>query len=429
LKAPTRSLADSLSLLMVALLVACGSQSPEGVPAASPQERAIERPEQSPYRVLYRFNHPRDGYQPTTQLMEVDRALYGTTASGGSASGCGYSLGCGTIYRINPHGGEKVLHSFAGPPDGARAFGNLIDVKGTLYGVTTFGGTSKGGTVYTLSTTGQESVLFSFRMQYCTCYYPAAGVLYANRRLYGTTEGGGTGNGTVFSLTLKRRAQRLHEFRGGSDGAVPGRGTLIDVNGMLYGTTIGGGSTRGCSGCGTVYSISPSGSETVLHSFSGGADGANPNSGLIDVNGTLYGTTESGGGTACEGNGCGTIYSITTSGQETVLYSFRGGTDGVDPISGVIDVNGTLYGTTAWGGSKNCRGAGCGTVYSLSLSGAEQVLHSFAGGDDGAEPIAELVDVNGTLYGTTSANRRVRGNGAGPGTIFALTLASGGDIR
>ncbi|HEV3090543.1 MAG TPA: choice-of-anchor tandem repeat GloVer-containing protein, partial [Candidatus Cybelea sp.] len=174
-------------------------------------------------------------------------------------------------------------------------------------------------------------------------------------------------------------------------GALPAAG-LVAVNGMLYGTTSYGG--QKCS-CGTVYRISTAGKLKVLYQFAGGSDGAHPLAGLIDMNGTLYGTTLEGGGSPCyAGQGCGIIYSITTAGVETVLHRFAGGSDGATPVAGLINVNGTLYGTTVYGGSSDK-----GTVYSITQSGVETIVHSFRGGGAGARPFGGLIDVNGKLYG------------------------------
>ena len=146
-------------------------------------------------------------------------------------------------------------------------------------------------------------------------------------------------------------------------------------------------------------------------------DGENPYAGLVDIGGTLYGTTYSGGayygsrGVAC-GAGCGIVYSITTSGNEKVLHSFGKGTDGMEPIGSLIEVRGKLYGTTGIGGTHGAVG---GTVFSISTSGTEKVLHDFAGGSDGSHPNASLINVAGMLYGTTA------GGGTGHGTLFALT--------
>jgi uncharacterized repeat protein (TIGR03803 family) len=144
----------------------------------------------------------------------------------------------------------------------------------------------------------------------------------------------------------------LHNFKGIPDGEYPYAG-LINVNGTLYGTTYFGGAYDD----GTVFSITTSGKATVLHSFGMTGDGEYPYAGLIDVKGTLYGTTYEGGGAT----GGGTVFAITTSGKETVLHSFTGSGDGEYPNAGLIDVKGTLYGTTADGGAN-----GGGTVFGLS---------------------------------------------------------------
>jgi uncharacterized repeat protein (TIGR03803 family) len=211
----------------------------------------------------------------------------------------------------------------------------------------------------------------------------------------------------------------LYAFRGPNygDGYGP-RGSLLDVNGTLYGVTyLGGASGSSSEGYGMVYALATSGKEKVLYSFQGPPDGSEPFSGLINVNGTLYGTTFSGGKSGCQNNfGCGVVYSITTSGSEKVLYRFKGGSDGGNPDASLLEVNGTLYGTTAFGGTN-----GLGTIFSYSTSGGEQVLHSF-GGSDGADPEADMIDVSGTLYGTTYYGGYEKGcGGKGCGTVFALT--------
>jgi uncharacterized repeat protein (TIGR03803 family) len=241
--------------------------------------------------------------------------------------------------------------------------------------------------------------------------------------LYGTTSNGGGGPcyegcGTVYAIGASGVEHVLHTFTGEADGQTPGA-ALLNVNGTLFGTTQGGGA----NGEGCVYSISSSGTEEVLYSFSG-ADGASPLAPLIDVKGTLYGTTELGG----EYND-GTVFSIGRSGKEKVLYSFAGHSDGKNPLAALLEVHGTLYGLTNGGGSSNSGcddsyGEGCGTIYSVTTKGEEKVLYAFKGGSDGWAPQDALVDVNGTLYGTTSLG----GEGGGPscydagcGTIFQIT--------
>ena len=202
----------------------------------------------------------------------------------------------------------------------------------------------------------------------------------------------------------------IHNFAGGSDGANPLAGFTIDVAGNLYGTASAGGSF----GAGVVFKLTTSGQETVLHNFTGGSDGANPQASLVlDKAGNLYGTTYAGGV-----SNDGTVFEVTRAGKERILYSFAGGADGANPIAALaIDKAGNLYGTTTSGGSS-----GKGTVYMLSVptlpGGAwkEKVLHAFGTGTDGAIPVAgATLDTSGNLYGTTSA-----GGTYGYGTVFQL---------
>jgi uncharacterized repeat protein (TIGR03803 family) len=289
----------------------------------------------------------------------------------------------------------KTLYAFRGPPDGASSVAPLINVDGTLYGTTQQGGVSNYGTVFKVTRSGVESVLYSFTGRGGDGGAPLAGLVNVNGTLYGTTFGGGTsGNGTVFTITPSGKERMLHSFTG-SDGAEPEAG-LTDVNGTLYGTTREGGPN---SGDGTVFRITPSGVETVLHTFvQNHSDGFNPTAALVDLNGSLYGTTSQGGST-----GGGTVFAITPAGSERVLYSFRGSNylDGAFPVAALVNVNGSLFGTTNVGGSQCLGYGGCGTVFKITTAGVESVLHSFKGGPSGASPAVALLDVKGTLYGTT----------------------------
>ncbi|HEY3636979.1 MAG TPA: choice-of-anchor tandem repeat GloVer-containing protein, partial [Rhizomicrobium sp.] len=181
----------------------------------------------------------------------------------------------------------------------------------------------------------------------------------------------------------------------GSDGGSPFASLVQDAAGNSFGTTIAGGAGTG----GTVFKLAPNGSETVLYAFTDGTDGGIPYSRLVqDQAGNLYGTTFSGGFHTCN---CGVVFEISPSGQETVLHTFLGGTDGATPYSGLtFDKKGNLYGTTnAGGGACNC-----GTVYKIAPDGTETILHDFAGGSDGAFPFYNsqvTVDRRGNLYGVT----------------------------
>ena len=198
----------------------------------------------------------------------------------------------------------------------------------------------------------------------------------------------------------------LHSFSSYVDGANPTAG-LLSVTGTLYGTTVYGGQISSV-GAGTSFSLSTTGTEKLLYGFSLGSNGSYPEAGLINVDGTLYGTTSSSGV-----SGGGTAFSITTSGSLATLHGFGSGSDGGYPWAPLLNVRAMLYGTTAGGGTY-----GKGTVFSMSLTGAdEKVLHDFGHGSDGATPLVGLIDVKGTLFGTTSA-----GGKYGDGTVFALTL-------
>ncbi|MGC9992603.1 MAG: choice-of-anchor tandem repeat GloVer-containing protein [Candidatus Cybelea sp.] len=390
------------------------------------------------FQVLHRFGvhaqESRDigGANPDGGLIDVNGRLYGTTVNGGkynNSSACaGFSgIGCGIVYSIST-GTKKVLHYFLGQNsgDGNEPAYDLIDVKDTLYDTTSFGGacgSQSSGTVYSITTTGSEKVLHSFCASSSGsgggAAIPTGGVINVDGTLYGPA--GPSVDGDVYSITASGAYNVLYAFRGPNygDGYGP-RGSLLDVNGMLYGVTyLGGASGSSSAGYGIVYALTRSGKEKVLYSFQGAPDGSEPFSGLINVNGRLYGTTFSGGKSGCQNNfGCGVVYSITTSGSEKVVYRFKGGSslDGGNPLAGLVEMNGTLYGTTYGGGAD-----GLGTVFSISTSGGEHVLHSF-GGSDGDEPRADLTDVNGTLYGTTYSGGDEKGcGGKGCGTVFALT--------
>jgi uncharacterized repeat protein (TIGR03803 family) len=196
----------------------------------------------------------------------------------------------------------------------------------------------------------------------------------------------------------------LYSFTGGTDGARPAAGLVRDAEGNLYGTASVGGDlsclVSSLPGCGVVFKVDTSGNQTVLYAFTGtGGDGQYPNGSLVlDAQGNLYGTTAAGGNLAydCgEGYGCGTVFKLDTAGNETVLYSFTGaGGDGASPYAGlVLDAQGNLYGTNVNGGDLTCNaGYGCGTVFKVDTTGKETVLHAFTGtGGDGAYPWGGLV--------------------------------------
>jgi uncharacterized repeat protein (TIGR03803 family) len=248
--------------------------------------------------------------------------------------------------------------------------------------------------------------------------------------LYGTATGGGAstncqgfGCGVVYKLNASAKETVLHSFSGGVDGAYPYSTLVRDADGNLYGTTAyGGNATGSCSqnhlpGCGVIFRVDPAGLHfVVLHRFSM-TDGNNPSGVIRDASGNLYGTTFSGGGLDQ-----GVVFKLSPTGKYTVLYSFTGGSDGASPLASVTeDAAGNLYGTTSAGGNQGCGvQSSCGVAFKLDPAGNETVLHSFGGSaeqGDGASPAAPLIqDPWGNLYGTTDLG----GAYNGPGTVFKL---------
>jgi uncharacterized repeat protein (TIGR03803 family) len=352
------------------------------------------------YRVLHRFTDR--VARPLSGLINVDGTLYGTT----------FGRSDGTVFSISTTGKHRTLHRFNGRDGSSPWDAPLLAVNGTLFGTTYYD-----SVVFSVGINGGSKVIHRFTGK-PDGVLPWAGLIDVSGTLYGTTSEGGVGNcslgcGTVFSINASGAEKVVYSFSGAPDGEEPGA-ALLDVKGTFYGTTFTGGENGG--GC--VYTISASGAEKVLYSFGNKPDGNAPIAPLIDVNGTLYGTTLSGGTSED-----GTVFSISTTGKEKVLYSFAGGSDGNGPDAALLNVRGTLYGMTGFGGSSSCRASGyygCGTVYSVTTSGVEKVLYTFEGGADGAQPQANLVDVNGTLFGTTTYGGSSECGGIGCGTVFEI---------
>jgi uncharacterized repeat protein (TIGR03803 family) len=273
---------------------------------------------------------------------------------------------------------HKVLYTFTGQADGGSPHASVItDARGNMYGTTQLGGD-------------------------LTCNAP-------------------NGCGTVYKLTKAGKETVLYSFTGGTDGAYPYAALLMDAAGNLYGTASAGGGGTGCfgSGCGTVFELSKAGKETVLYTFQGGTDGGRPYSSLIvDAAGNFYGTAILGGDLSCRTYGCGVVYKLSKSGKETVLYSFTGAADGSYPAFGslAVDSKGNLYGTTEEGGDLNCNAPnGCGTVYRLSTTGKQTVLHSFTGPDGENPEYTVTLDAKGNLYGTAP-----NGGANSEGVVFKI---------
>jgi uncharacterized repeat protein (TIGR03803 family) len=385
------------------------------------------------FKVLHTFHGP-NGASPWTQLTrDAEGNLYGTTESGGSGKCQG---GCGTAFKLDKDGKQVRLHGFNGKNGRTPAAGLLRDAAGTLYGTTVEGGDttcfSLGcGTVFKLDTSGRETVLHKFTGTNGDGFFPGALLVRDQAgNLYGTTANGGAhGFGTVFKLDRTGKETVLYSFTCESDGCTPYPGVVLDSSGNLYGAAFYGGIAFGNSGHGVVFKVDTSGSETVLHTF-GGSDGANPDSVLLfDSGGNLYGTTQNGGNSECGGTGCGVVFELSPQSgggwTETTLYRFcsqSNCTDGEDPIAGplVRDSAGNLYGTTYFGGTYDD-----GVVFKLDTTGKETVLHNFSGRTDGANsPAGLVVDKAGNLYGSTFNGGDLNctiGGAPGCGVVFKLT--------
>jgi uncharacterized repeat protein (TIGR03803 family) len=398
-------------------------------PPPSPEDGAAGRLQLSTNGVftnLYTFPH--ELYAGSGLALGSDGYLYGTTSSGGDTN-LNDGVGYGFVFQISTNGVLNTLYSFTNGNDGEFPLAGLVQGSdGSFYGTTEGGGstnhnyqtgTSGFGTVFQITTNGALTRLYSFP-DGIDGTEPNGLVQGSDGNFYGTTEGGGTnGCGTVFKISPNKAEIILYSFTGGNDGANPTAGLVQGSDGSFYGTTSGGGSTNhnyqtGTPGFGTVFKISVNGVETVLYSFTGGMDGANPNGLAQGSDGNFYGTTSYGGNTNLNGgDGYGTEFQISANGALTSLYSFTGTTDGAIPCAGLAQgSDGSFYGTTWQGGTNNW-----GTVFKISPAGALTTLYSFTNGNDGANPYAGLVQgSDGNFYGTTEG-----GGTSGLGIVFKIS--------
>lgn len=359
-------------------------------------------------------------------------AFFGSTTRGGNYSVNGY--GGGVVFKLTPPAAgkttytESVLHAFTGGSDGIfPGRGNVLATTAGVYGTTV-----------------------------------------GNAQIGGCGSGDATSCDTVFKLTPPQAGGTawtytlLYRFLDEADGYDPEGGLIAGPNGSLYGTTAAGGNTGctssysnvyGTTGCGTVFKLTPPSSgtgkwtKTILHTFTGSADGGMPEAGLLadpSGSGILYGTTATGGsGCTFSPDDCGVVFALKppaagkTAWTETVLYSFKGGADGLAPEGKLVIKNGALYGTAMSGGYA-CDIYGCGTVFQLTppAKGATawsfKAIYAFKRGTDGGVPMAAVVfGASGAIYGTTyqfgaAGSNLYCGSAEGCGTVFQLTPPAAG---
>ena len=328
-----------------------------------------------------------DGENPAGQLLQArDGNLYGTTFAGGANCIAENSAmtGCGTVFKITTGGQFTSLYSFCSVvvealcADGIAPYAGLIQgIDGNLYGTATAGGDTAGdncfpcnggGTVFKITTAGELTTIFQFCNSTNSAGYcldgdtPYGGLLQtADGAFYGTLYDGGTGidnnGGVVYKLTSSGQFTVLHDFCSSyscRDGAYPFDSLIRGKDGNFYGMTRNGG-YGGAPGGGTVFRITPAGVLTTLHRFHG-KDGIDPYAALIQgTDGNLYGTDSSGGPYTNTGNASGTVFKVTTTGDESTVYTFcslTNCTDGYMPIGGLVQgKDGNFYGTTSGGGT------------------------------------------------------------------------------
>jgi uncharacterized repeat protein (TIGR03803 family) len=418
------------------------------------------KPAQSGYSVFYNFSKTNlEGQSPVGSMaLGSDGKLYGTTLEAYDTA-CPSCASGGAVFQANPTTGDVDTIFLMDYTDGAEASGISAGPSGGLYVSTYYGGFSVNckvssvgcGVLYKLTASGSnwaQAWIHNFPSTTNDGIVPSGAVLYIAGTLYGVTSAGGSNScscGTLYSVSAGGSGYSVLRSFNKNPASMP-TGPLVEgSDGMLYGTTIeGGGGSEGCdssNGCGVVYKIKKDGTDlTILHQFIGRLgstnDGAAPASGVTIVDGDLYGTTLAGGNSGCGSvppTGCGTIFKLapTSSGYtETIIHKFDATSSGVAPDpSGLLLIGSTLYGTSSYGGGGCTPNSefpnGCGRIFSSSLSGTVATVHAFEGPTtDGADPAFDAVPVE-SLRQKKAYHAVLSQSG---GTSVGLAVDSSGDI-
>ncbi len=345
-----------------------------------------------------------DGGSPYGNLISVHGVLYGMTSNGGGSS-------LGMIFSEDPNGSNFTnIHSFAGgSSDGVAPRGSLVYSNGLLYGMTYQGGTSNTGIIFSIKTDGTSfTLLHSFTGGSTDGVNPYGSLILADGLIYGMTYQGGPSNeGIIFSMNIDGTGfTDMHDFNTGSTDGITPYGSLAFSDGVLYGMTYQGGANN----YGIAFSINPDGSNfTDIHDFNNSStDGANPYGDILVSGGVLYGTTTTGGA-----NGYGIIFSMNPDGSSfTDLYDFTGAGAGTSPYGNLIIFNGVLYGMTNTGGAS-----GYGAIFTINTNGSSytDIFDFNTGAGNGANPYGNLIVSAGRLYGMTQT-----GGSGGSGITFSL---------
>jgi uncharacterized repeat protein (TIGR03803 family) len=377
------------------------------------------------FKVFFTFNFT-DGSAPNGDLIRDSAGtLYGTTQFGGSSNR-------GLVFKLDSTGHQTILYTFTGASDGGTPIGRLLgDSAGNLYGITSLGGDPACGcgTVFKLGKNGSLKVLHKFKGGKDGAQNQGQselGLVMVNGDLYGSASFGGVsgcdgnlGCGVLFKVTQSGKETVLHRFTGQADGAFP-QDLTRDQAGNIYGAT-GGSYHQGNAG--TLFKLDTTGKLTTLYTFPGGAAGNSPRWHLLrSASGVFHGVTQFGGDTtncAIASAGCGVVFTVDASAKERVLHTFgKQASGGEEPSGGLVDVSGNYYGVTVYGGTVNSTCTfGCGVVYRLSSSGKYSVFHRFTGGTDGGLPSGSLTeDASGNLYGAADV-----GGSGNNGVIYEIT--------